>query len=464
MLRFRIASIPVEVRPSHLLVAGLLAWSWMPSAATRAPDAIAALLIGALVVFISILVHERGHALAARVFGYQPEIVIEWFGGHTQPNATAAIPWTKDIVLTAAGPAFGFALGALAWVALTVSEGIRIYDHPDAPLGVEALGFFFQANVVWAVLNLVPVLPLDGGRISNALFIRLFGPRGVFVSQGFALLICVAVVAWSVSTGQSVLAVFFAIWGVGAVQMIAAAIRGNSSSGGALNPSEQALLQSAALFKQRRLAEAQRVAADALAADPPPAPKIRARLHHVLGWIAVKDGRGHDALEHFGQVNGQEVEPQALAAALALSGDDERALPLWERAHGQSRDPTILHEWAGTLVRLGRPQDARRISGVDMLQAFRAAERVLSIRGDHLGAARIGETALLEFPAPDLAYDIACSLAKAGRLGDAQAMLDRAAELGFRDARLAESDADLTPLHSTPAFRDWLRRLQSAPA
>jgi Flp pilus assembly protein TadD len=162
-------------------------------------------------------------------------------------------------------------------------------------------------------------------------------------------------------------------------------------------------------------------------------------------------------------MNGQEVEPQAMAAALTLSGDDERALPLWERAHQKTRDPTILHEWAGTLVRLGRAQEARRIPGVDMRQVFRAAERVLSIRGDHLGAARLGQTALAEFPAPDLAYDIACSLAKAGRLGDAQAMLDRAAELGFRDARLAESDADLTPLHSTPAFRDWLRRLQSAP-
>src|ERR671918_349158 len=170
MLRFRIASIPVEVRPSHLLVAGLLAWSWMPSAATRAPDAIAALLIGALVVFISILVHELGHALAARAFGYQPEIVIEWFGGHTQPNAGANIPWTREILLTAAGPAFGFALGAFALVGLIMSDGLGIYNQPHAPLAVEALGFFFQANVLWALLNLFPVLPLDGGRIFHALF------------------------------------------------------------------------------------------------------------------------------------------------------------------------------------------------------------------------------------------------------------------------------------------------------
>src|SRR5919198_1847508 len=198
MLRFRIGSIPVEVRPSHLLVAGLLASLWMPSAATRAPDAIPALLVGVVVVFVSILVHELGHAVAARAFGYQPTIVIEWFGGHTQPNAATAIPWARDILLTAAGPAFGFALGALARVGLVATHGLDSYHRPDAPLGVEALWFFFEANVAWAVLNLVPVLPLDGGRISNALLIRLFGPRGVFVSQGLALAICIAAVAWGV--------------------------------------------------------------------------------------------------------------------------------------------------------------------------------------------------------------------------------------------------------------------------
>jgi Zn-dependent protease len=464
MLRFRIASIPVEVRPSHLLVAGLLAWSWMPSAQTRAPDAVPALLLGAMVVFVSILVHELGHAVAARAFGYQPQIVIEWFGGHTQPNAPVTISWIKEIVLTAAGPAFGFALGALAEVGLIATGGRQISDHPSAPLGIEVLGFFARANLVWALLNLVPVLPLDGGRISNTLATRIFGPRGVFVSQGFSLLICVAAVAFGVSIGQSVLAVFFAIWGVSAVQMIAAAIRGDGPKGGSAHPSEQALLQSAALFKQRRLAEAQRVATDALGGDPPPPPRIRTRLHHLLGWIAIKDGRGGDALNHFAQMDGQEVEPQAQAAAFTLSGDDERALPLWERAYQQTRDPTILHEWGGTFVRLGRAEDARRISGPDMRQALRAAERVLSIRGDHLGAARIGESTLAEFPAPELAYDTACSLAKAGRLDDAQAMLERAAELGFRDARFAQADADLSPLHTTPAFRDWLRRLQSARA
>jgi hypothetical protein len=106
--------------------------------------------------------------------------------------------------------------------------------------------------------------------------------------------------------------------------------------------------------------------------------------------------------------------------------------------------------------------EARALKNVDLRHAMRAAERVLSIRGDHLGAARLGEEALSLFPAPEIAYDAACAYARAGRLDAAQGMLDRAASLGFRDAAHAVSDADLAALHPTPGFRDWVRRLESA--
>jgi Zn-dependent protease len=463
MLRFRIGSIPIEVRPSHLLVAGLLAWHWMPSAAARSPQAVPALLIGSVVVFVSILVHELGHALMARAFGYQPQIVIEWFGGHTQPNAGEPIPWVKDILLTAAGPLFGFVLGVLAVVGLfLLTGGLDVGRDPAAPVMIQALRFFAEANIAWAVLNLIPVSPLDGGRISNAIFVRVFGPRGALGSQGLSLVICVAGVAWSITANEPFLAIFLAMFGIRAVQIIAAVLRGEIPLETSPQPSDLAFAQAAALFQQKRLEEAERVATRALQGDPPPPRRTQARLHHLLGWIAVKDGRGREALDHFARMDQREVEAHALAAAFALAGDDERALPLWERAYRLSNDRTILHEWAGTLIRLGRSADARAIAGVDMRQALRAAERVLSIRGDHLGAARLGESALAEFPAPELAYDTACSLARAGLLDRAQAMLERAAELGFRDARFAEGDADLAPLHPTPAFRDWITRLNSA--
>src|SRR5690242_2027705 len=83
MFRFRLGPIPVEVRASHLVVAALLAWSWMPAAQSGDQRALPAIAAGAVVVFISILFHELGHATVALAYGYRPSIVIEYFGGHT---------------------------------------------------------------------------------------------------------------------------------------------------------------------------------------------------------------------------------------------------------------------------------------------------------------------------------------------------------------------------------------------
>lgn len=464
MLRFSIGSIPVEVRPSHLLIAGFLAWSWMPAA--RSPDssqALIAILGGAFVVFVSILVHELGHAVVARMYGYRPHIVIEWFGGHTAPNATGPIPWLKDVALTIAGPLFGLALGIISLIALVMlgaQEPARL--EGGAPLGIQILTFFAAANIIWAALNLIPVLPLDGGRISHAVFTRILGRKGVVASQGLALIISVAAVAWGASTGQLFIAVFFALWAVQAVRMLTAYFRGEDTGeeGSAPHPADLAFAQAATLFNDRKLPDARAIAERALQSDPPQASKTR--LNHLLGWIAIKEGRGHDALEHFSQLGREEPEPQALAAAYSLTGDEERALPLWELAWRSTRRDEVKAEWAGTLLRLGRTDEARRAAGDHLLDAFRAAERILYLRGDFRAAARMGEQALLDFPKADVAYDVACSLARAGEVDSALRMLERSRELGFRDAAHAEGDPDLAAVRQSSAFDAWLRRVQQS--
>src|SRR5690606_23791407 len=130
--------------------------------------------------------------------------------------------------------------------------------------------------------------------------------------------------------------------------------------------------------------------------DVPPA--SAARLTHLLGWIAIKEGRGQEALDHFSKLDRRDLEPHALAAAYALAGDDERALPLWELAWRSSRQPAVKAEWIGTLLRLGRDIDARRLAGEDLLAAWQAAERVLFLRGEFEKAAALGQRALAEFP------------------------------------------------------------------
>ena len=158
------------------------------------------------------------------------------------------------------------------------------------------------------------------------------------------------------------------------------------------------------------------------------------------------------------------MEPHALAAAFSLVGDDARAVSLWEHAWRESGDATVLHEWAGSLIRAQRADEALRLPGVDPAAAYACAERVLFIRGAYSEAAQVSEAALTHAPRADIAYDAACAYARAHNVRDALRLLERARELGFRDAAYAASDEDLAPLHAEPAFEQWLTALRQSEA
>src|SRR5512140_1415950 len=128
MLRFRIGRIPVVIHPSHFALAGLIAFM-MSGAGSRLPVAVGervlavpgepgygrlvafAVIAWVAIIFVSVLVHELGHAFAAAAFGYRPEVHLVGLGGNTQPNAPGPIPWLKRVALTLAGPFAGAALG-----------------------------------------------------------------------------------------------------------------------------------------------------------------------------------------------------------------------------------------------------------------------------------------------------------------------------------------------------------------
>jgi tetratricopeptide (TPR) repeat protein len=218
-----------------------------------------------------------------------------------------------------------------------------------------------------------------------------------------------------------------------------------------------------ALYAEGKLPEAKQLAEHSLQAATSE-PKLRSRLRHLLGWIAVKEGNGRAALDHFSKIEVETVEPHALAAAFSLVGDDARALSFWELAYAQHPDPTVLHEWAGALIRNNRVDDARKLPGVDMPGAYTCAERVLFIRGEFAAAAKVGLAALEEHPSADTAYDVACAMARAGDREGALRLLDRATELGFRKRNVAASDPDLASLHAEPRFQAWLTRRDNSAA
>jgi stage IV sporulation protein FB len=176
-LRLRLFGIPVIVTPWFWL-AGLIT-GWHPKSAEH----IDLLIIWIGCLFLSILVHEMGHALTALAFGWPPTVYLYGFGGLAVYRPTYGRTTGRSVLISFAGPGAGFLLYGATLAAeygLASTEWVHTLD-PNWKL---RLGYFFLEmefiNLWWGLVNLLPVLPLDGGRIAEALFNRFRpwdGPR-----------------------------------------------------------------------------------------------------------------------------------------------------------------------------------------------------------------------------------------------------------------------------------------------
>ncbi|MBI5518364.1 MAG: M50 family metallopeptidase [Deltaproteobacteria bacterium] len=186
-LKFRLGPFPVRVEP----------WFWLFLVALNGNLRGPSLVLWVAVAFVSILVHELGHASVARHFGARASIRLHTFGGLTYPDRV--LPRWESIAMTLAGPGAGFLLGLGAYGVAQVAR------HPN-PLVAEALGFLLWVNVFWGVMNLLPVLPLDGGLVLQ----DALGPRRRQLARTISGVVAVAVALTAgVVFGQVYLAVLF---------------------------------------------------------------------------------------------------------------------------------------------------------------------------------------------------------------------------------------------------------------
>ena len=180
-LRFRLFDIPVRVHPMFWLSSAWMVWDG---------DNIPFTLLGVLCMFISILVHELGHAAMMRRYGYPSEIVLYFLGGYA--TATHLTPW-RNIRMSAAGPLAGLALSALVYLLLMMVESpLRFYLDFQSPMS-QVVRVSLFVGVFVNVMNLLPCLPLDGGSIMESL-ITLYGKHGRR-NQELVLQISIAVAA-----------------------------------------------------------------------------------------------------------------------------------------------------------------------------------------------------------------------------------------------------------------------------
>jgi Zn-dependent protease len=180
---FRIAGIPVRVLPFFFIAAVMLGFGY------RDPVLLVAWVA---LMFVGILVHELGHAFAYRAFGVQPEVVLHGFGGLTFGRS---LPVAKDLVVSLAGPAVGLAIGVSIWL---VERNVRITE----PLVRDILAIAFFINFWWAIFNLLPILPMDGGNATNALLSLLFRRDMTRPTQMLSIITGVALIVLALYGGQ----------------------------------------------------------------------------------------------------------------------------------------------------------------------------------------------------------------------------------------------------------------------
>jgi Zn-dependent protease len=473
MFRFRLGAIPVQVHVSHLLISALLAWSFAQSERNatewpgrilldanhpnRTPTLVMVMLLWALIISISVLVHELGHALSARAFGYAPQIQLIGLGGRTTPHAPGQIPWHREVLFTLAGPFAGLLLGVVSGAVLLALEALG----PINAVLAYVLKATFMANLFWAFVNLVPVAPLDGGHIARAVLMQLFGTKGFLYAQIVTLVFAAVGLGLALLLKAAVLGLLFGLWGFRAVSVIQGYLRGELPESSRVDPMEARLTDLTVKLDAGQLAEARGIGEMVLRGIDVEA-HVKARTHLLMGLIAVKSSDGAEALRHFRNVGQLPIPPYALAAAHSLVGDDERALPFWAEAARVSDDATIRAEYAGTLLRLGRESDARALPNLQLVHAFLAAERVLYLRDHYARAAQMAEAAFETEPSAAHAYTAACDWARAKEFPQALRCLALASQHGYRDAAAAQRDSDLSSLRSTPEFDAWLATLPNS--
>jgi Zn-dependent protease len=321
-LRFRLLGVPVQILPGFwvllLVVAALVGGS-----------SLSALAIVSGVAFVSLLVHELGHAFAALRTGYKPAVTLHLTGGLTTYAALRQVSRGRDALISAAGPTAGLCLALLAYV-LMVTSGVATPRSMEAhaieavsPLAL-LLQWTIELNVFWSVMNLLPVVPFDGGRILlSAVGDRRGLAAGISLSVGLlvALLFLLAKQPW-----PGLVFALTAVMSFMRLQQTAPASVNQERAAEGLEQAERAL-QRGAHQEARRLAEQALLNVEDVA--------LRRRAVHVLLWALLAQDEVRAALALLDALDEKEVDAYVLGAVFHRAGERQRAAQHLEQARAE---------------------------------------------------------------------------------------------------------------------------------
>lgn len=443
-LSFRIGPVPVTIRPSLIVVLAVIGFLVDPS--------LARVGVWTVIGVGSILVHEMGHAGVALALGGQPKVQLMGLGGATDPGLDARPDRLRSALLSLAGPAAGLAVGAAVWI--VAGPDLEALTS-DRGLGAFSLATVLWMNIGWSILNLVPVLPLDGGRLLTEVLPGdpMTRSRRAYLASA---VLGVAVALFLLSINEPFAGILF---GFLASQSFTAwrTLRARGHQ-----------VERVATLRDlhERLAEGDLEAEAELRTmvdHPGDGPIVRTMLIDHF----ARNGRAADA-DELSRALGNATPTATFLIEVMQSGGARGADSLTEafrRApsplaaqhvvlglHAADLDDDILGVIAGV---------ARSAADADLVtSAQHAAHQVES----YAVAAELGALAYRIAPRADglTAFNVACSLA---RLGDSDAALEwigAAVDRGLPDPEVLDSDPDLADLRERAEFTDLRRRGREA--
>jgi Zn-dependent protease len=451
-LRFRIGGIPVRVEPAFVIVLLLLGW---------APGTTPALMaLWVAVAFVSVLVHELGHAVAGRLFGDAPRIVLHGMLGYTVGSG-ASLSRGKSILVSLAGSLAGIIV--LGLPALLLSGAVFpagalnvVLAYPSFfPTVWVLLAYLAWANLWWSILNLLPILPFDGGRVATSLLEVALGERARQLGHVVSAVVVGTIAVWALTRGSTYGLVFGAIvvgWNINELQALRE------------KPLHEDLREVYRFLQEGDHDSAATRAEYVLARSRSHA--TRRLAVEALMWARIDQGRLAEARSLVDHLAPGSAPPPMPRAYLAVA-DEPREVAIDATVRSLLEEPRRAPrpKLVDALVARGVvPEVVDRLFADGREEALTGANTLalaLHIGGRFQEAARIGERVFHDgrvLPAL-VAYNVACSLARAGSSDKALTWLEKAVDMGFQDVETIDGDTDVDGLRDSDRFRALRARI-----
>lgn len=372
---FSLVGVPVRVEPAFFVIIALLG----ASSFVVSPWLVVSWVV---IAFVSILVHELGHAVAFRAFGIRPAITLHGFGGLT--SGTGDLTPGRHIVVSLAGPLSALILLGIPSLWLAAS-GVLSTDELHIA-AVQAVWI----NVGWSIVNLLPILPLDGGHVFASTVDIFTKGKGERVAQITSVIVAVGVAILALRTGF-VFGAFMAVMFAG-INVTALSRAKAEALGDRLHHAHRLLLA-------HRSQEAAAVATEVLASRP--SGDTLRWASELLAWARLWQGDAAGAADavarfaHAGQPSASYRGAEALAGGRVDEGVATIAWALVNEPAGPAKSlGAVAAAGAGQTDAVARELLVMGSAGVESARLF---GQLLDYAGYRDDAARVG--ALLIRPA-----------------------------------------------------------------